>query len=141
MFNDILKKLQDTGDLVMDKASEFNDAAKDKMLNVIEDWVAIIPTLEALGFKLTSFGISMSISPCLLAELHGKTEDFTIERITKLIQENKDEKALKFLLGVIKTTLQMHARTRIAPKNDLIVRMEVKLSPEIKVFIGRPELL
>lgn len=140
MLKNILKTLQDTGELVMDKASEINDAAKEKVMSVIDEWVEILPKLMSLGFEMTSFGISMSISPCMLAELKGSTSDFTEERIKILLEQYKDEKSIKFFLNVIKTTLLLHKKTNASKKNELIVRLEVKLSPEIKVFIGRPEL-
>lgn len=152
MLKNILKTLQETGDLVLDKAAEINDAAKeklneakeqtkDKILSIIEEWVELLPKLMSLGFEMTSFGISMSFNPCMLAELKGNTADFTEERLIALIEEYKDEKSLKFFLNVMKTTVQLHRKTNAGMKDEMIVRLEVKLSPEIKVFIGQPYLL
>jgi len=151
MLKNILKTLQETGDIVVEKASELNDAAKekfqeakeqtrDKVLSIIEEWVELLPKLMALGFEMTSFGISMSLSPCMLAELKGKTDDFSEERIKELLEIHKDDKSLKLFLNVIKTTFVLHKKTNAGMKDDLIVRVEVKLSPEIKVFIGQPQL-
>lgn len=152
MLKNILKTLQVTGDIVVEKASELNDAAKekfqeakeqtrDKVLSIIEEWVELLPKLMALGFEMTSFGISMSLSPCMLAELKGKTDDFSEERIKELLETHKEDKSLKLFLNVIKTTFVLHKKTNAGMKDDLIVRVEVKLSPEIKVFIGQPQLL
>lgn len=151
MLKSILKTLQETGDIVVEKASELNDAAKekfqeakeqtrDKVLSIIEEWVELLPKLMALGFEMTSFGISMSLSPCMLAELKGKTDDFSEERIKELLATHKEDKSLKLFLNVIKTTFVLHKKTNAGMKDDLIVRVEVKLSPEIKVFIGQPQL-
>ncbi len=151
MFKSLLKTLQDTGDLVINKASEMNDTAHEKMheakqnmrekvLSIIDEWVELLPKLMALGFEMTSFGISMSLSPCMLAELKGNTSSFSEEKIAELLELNKDEKSVTFFLNVLKTTLLLHKKTNASMKEDLIVRLEVKLSPEIKVFIGRPEL-
>ncbi|HRG43574.1 MAG TPA: hypothetical protein PKY97_03880 [Saprospiraceae bacterium] len=151
MLKSILKTLQETGDIVVEKASELNDAAKekfqeakeqtrDKVLSIIEEWVELLPKLMALGFEMTSFGISMSLSPCMLAELKGKTDDFSEERIKELLETHKEDKSLKLFLNVIKTTFVLHKKTNAGMKDDLIVRVEVKLSPEIKVFIGQPQL-
>jgi len=151
MLKNILKTLQETGDIVVEKASELNDTAKekfqeakeqtrDKVLSIIEEWVELLPKLMALGFEMTSFGISMSLSPCMLAELKGKTDDFSEERIKELLEIHKEDKSLKLFLNVIKTTFVLHKKTNAGMKDDLIVRVEVKLSPEIKVFIGQPQL-
>lgn len=141
MFKSLFNTLQEAGVLVMDKAGEINDAAKEKIMSTIDEWVAILPKIQALGLEMTSFGVSMSISPVLMAELRGKTSDFTPDRLTELLKEYKDVKTIKFLLNVIKTTLALHQKTK-APLNEvLIIKLEVKLSPEIKVYIGKPELL
>lgn len=141
MLKDILKGLQDASDTVRDKASVINDVAKEKIMSVINEWVEILPKIMALGFEMTSFGISMSISPCMLAELKGKTSDFTEEKIKMLNELFHNEKSIKLFLNVVKTTMVLHKRTNATMKEDLIVRIEVKLSPEIKVFIGKPELV
>jgi len=151
MLKNILKTLQGTGEIVIEKASEMNDAAKEKfnsakeqtrekVLSVIEDWVELLPKLMNIGFEMTSFGISMSLSPCMLTEFKGKTDDFNEERIRELIELYKDDKLLTLFLNVIKTTFLLHKKTNADMKDDLIVRLEVKLSPEIKVFIGQPQL-
>lgn len=141
MLKNIFNTLQDAGVLVMDKASELNDAAKEKIMSTIDEWVEILPKIQALGFEMTSFGVAMSISPVLMAELKGNTSDFTTDRIAQLLEENKDVKTVKFFLNVIKTTLALHQKTKAPTKEVLIVKIEVKLSPEIKVFLGKPELL
>jgi hypothetical protein len=141
MLKNLFSTLQEAGTIVMDKAGEINDAAKEKIMSTIDEWVEILPKIQALGFDMTSFGISMSISPVLMTELKGKSADFAPERLTELMTEYKDVKSIKLFLNVIKTTLALHQKTK-APLNEiLIVRIEVKLSPEIKVFLGKPELL
>jgi len=151
MLKNILKTLQDTQEMVKEKATEINEAAKEKIneakdhtrekiLSIIEEWVELLPKLMALGFEMTSFGISMSLSPGMLAELKGKTEDFSEERIKELLELYKSDKSLKLFLNVIKTTFMLHKKTNARMKDELIVRVEVKLSPEIKVFIGQPQL-
>ena len=63
MLKNILKTLQDTGDLVKEKATELNESAKEKIMSGIEEWVEILPKLKTIGLEMTAFGISMS---CLL---------------------------------------------------------------------------
>ncbi|MBK8517378.1 MAG: hypothetical protein IPL55_14170 [Saprospiraceae bacterium] len=152
MLKNILKTLQETGDIVLEKASEINEAAKekindakeqtkDKVLSIIDEWVEILPKLTNLGFEMTSFGISMSLNPSMLAEMKGKTQHFSEEKLTILIDECKDEKSLRLFLTAIKTTLALHKKTKATMHEDIIVKIEVKLSPEIKVFIGQPRIL
>ncbi|MBC7885056.1 MAG: hypothetical protein H7X99_06245 [Saprospiraceae bacterium] len=151
MLKNILKTLQETGDLVMEKASDLNEKAKEtindakehtkeKALAILDEWVEILPKLKTMGFELTSFGISMSINPCMLAEMKGETSDFSDEKLEVLLAQYKADKSIKLFLNVVKTTLMLHRKTNAPMKDVLIVRLEVKFSPEIKVFVGRPEL-
>jgi hypothetical protein len=141
MLKSIIKTLQDTGDLVKEKAGELNESAKEKIMSGIEDWIEILPKIKALGFETTAFGISMSISPCLNVELKGKTADFTEEKIREYLEMFKAEKSLKLFLNVLKTTIVLHKKSKAELKEDIFVRIDVKLSPEIKVYIGQPSIL
>lgn len=141
MLKSIIKTLQDTGDLVKEKAGELNENAKEKIMSGIEDWIEILPKIKALGFETTAFGISMSISPCLNVELKGKTADFTEEKIREYLEMFKAEKSLKLFLNVLKTTIVLHKKSKAELKEDIFVRIDVKLSPEIKVYIGQPSIL
>lgn len=141
MLKNILKTLQDAGDVVMEKATEFNDSAREKIMAGIEEWVEILPNIRGLGFEMTAFGISMSLSPCMNAEFRGKTADFTDEKIKALLEQYKGSKPMKLFLNVLKTTFLLHAKSRAELKEDLFVRMDVKLSPEIKIYIGRPSVM
>jgi hypothetical protein len=141
MLKSIIKTLQDTGDLVKEKAGELNESAKEKIMSGIEDWIEILPKIKALGLETTAFGISMSISPCLNVELKGKTADFTEEKIREYLEMFKTEKSLKLFLNVLKTTIILHKKSKAELKEDIFVRIDVKLSPEIKVYIGQPCIL
>jgi hypothetical protein len=141
MLKNIIKTLQDTGDLVKEKAGELNESAKEKIMSGIEDWIEILPKIKALGFETTAFGISMSISPCLNVELKGKTADFTEEKIKEYLEMFKTDKTLKLFLSVLKTTIVLHKKSKAELKEDIFVRIDVKLSPEIKVYIGQPCIL
>jgi hypothetical protein len=141
MLKNIIKTLQDTGDLVKEKAGELNESAKEKIMSGIEDWIEILPKIRALGFETTAFGISMSISPCLNVELKGKTSDFTEEKIREYMEMFKTDKTLKLFLNVLKTTIVLHKKSKAELKEDVFVRIDVKLSPEIKVYIGQPCIL
>ena len=141
MLKNILKTLQESGDMVKEKASEINDSAKEKIMSGIEEWVEILPKLKALGFEMTAFGISMSISPCMNAELKGKTSEFTEEHIKELLEIHKSDKLVKLFLNVVKTTVVLHKKSKGELKEEIFVRLDVKLSPEIKVYIGQPFIL
>lgn len=152
MLKGIFKSFQESTEILYEKANEINQSAKDKMnevkesakekaIGLIEEWIEVLPKLTALGLEMTSFGLSMSLSPSLMAELKGSTTLFEEENLSLLLEKYKDDKTLKLFLNAIKTTLLLHKKTNATMKEELIIKIEVKFSPEIKVFIGKPELL
>lgn len=152
MLKGIFKSFQESTEILYEKANEINQSAKDKMnevkesakekaIGLIEEWIEVLPKLTALGLEMTSFGLSMSLSPSLMAELKGPTTLFEEENLNLLLERYKDDKTLKLFLNAIKTTLLLHKKTNATMKEELIIKIEVKFSPEIKVFIGKPELL
>jgi hypothetical protein len=149
MLKSILKTLQETTDVIVEKATELNDVAKekihdakeltkDKVLSLIEEWIVILPNLTRSGFHISSFGVNMSLNPCLMVEMMGKTSDFDEEKLQILMEEFKNEKSVRLLLNAIKSTILMHKKAGLPINDELIVKLDVKLSPEIKVYIGKP---
>jgi poly-D-alanine transfer protein DltD len=149
MFKDILKSIQETSEMVMEKATELNETAKEKIkeakdqtkekaFGIIEEWVEMVPQLTQMGLELTSFGVSMSISPRLLIELKGDPKLFTKERIANLALKHEEDRSIKLFLKVLDSSLSLHQKTKQNLPEDMYVRIEVKLSPEINVFIGKP---
>ena len=73
-----------------------------------------------------------------MVEMMGKTSDFDEEKLLKLMEEFKNEKSVRLLLNAIKSTIMMHKKAGLPTNDELIVKLDVKLSPEIKVLIGKP---
>lgn len=152
MFKNIIKALQDAGEVVFEKAVELNDVAKEKMhdvkentkekaIKLMEDWVEIIPKIREMGFELTSFGTAMSFSPSLIAEFKANPMDFTDDRLQPYIEQYKDDRSIFLFLTVVRTAMQLHMKTQAPMPDTILVRMEIKFSPEIKVYIGKPHIL
>ena len=137
MIDKIKKTLQDAGDIIKEQAASLGEGAKERSNQLIEDWLKIFPKLEIYGLEITSFALSVTLSPALEVELIGKHEDFTQERLQTIISENKNA-ALLSVFNTIKTTYNLHRRTYALVKDPLIVKIKIRISPEIKVYIGQP---
>ena len=138
MIDKIKQAFQEAGDIIKEQAATFGEDAKEKSYQLIEDWLQVFPKLELYGMEITSFALSMAISPSLEVELVGKHENFTKEKIQKILQENKGNAALLSVFNTIKTTYNFHRKIYASLKEPLIVKIKIKISPEIKVFIGEP---
>lgn len=140
MIDKLKKTLQDATDMLREQASALGEGAKEKSYQLIEDWLKIFPKLEAAGLSITSFGLSIALNPALEVELTGSHADFTPERIKQLIQENRSSTALVSVINTIKMTYAFHDKIKAERPEPLLVKIRIRLSPEIQVFIGQPLL-
>lgn len=140
MIDRIKKTLKEATDLIKEQASVLGESAKEKSYQLIEDWVAIIPTLEGYGLKVTSFGLTIALNPGLEFELKGSHQDFSNERIQEILQENKGNTAITSVFTTIRTTYRLHSRIGSQIADPLLIKVIVKLTPQITVFIGAPEV-
>ena len=128
-------------DAIKEQAGNMTDALKEKTYLLIEDWLKIFPNLESHGLKITSFGLSMGISPALDVELRGTAKAFTPEKLEKILEECKGNSALTSVFKAIKTTYELHRKTGTDVKFDaLLLQLSVKITPEVKVYLGTPLL-
>ena len=122
-------------------ADHIADFAKEKAFLLFEDWFHIFPDLEAYGLKVSSFGVCMSISPSLEIELRGKSKDFKPERVAEIIEAHKDSKPLLSIFKAIIMAYNLHAKVGAATFEIIYVKISIRLTPEIHVFLGEPRLV
>ena len=141
MIDKIKKALQDASELIKEQTSSLSEGAKERTYQLIEEWLQIFPKLEIYGLEITSFGLSVALSPALEVELVGDHKDFTQERIGEILKENKKSAAMTSVLTTIKTAYTLHRKTYANLRAPLIVKIRVKITPEINVIIGEPLIM
>lgn len=130
--------MQELSDLLRSNMNQIGQSAKNKAYQLIEDWVKALPKLEEEGFEVTSFALSVAISPALDVELKGIHTDFSMSKIQYVLDTNKGNTVITTVFTTLKTTYQLHKKINAPLKEPLIVKVKVRISPEIKVFIGEP---
>ncbi len=138
MFDKLLRTLQDASEAIMDQANSLGDNAKEKSYKLIDEWLQVFPKLEVYGLEVTSLALGVAISPSLEVELKGKHEQFTPDYVQKILDENRSSAAITSVFTTIKTTYTLHRRIYATLREPLVVKIRIKLSPEIKVYIGEP---
>lgn len=138
MIDKIVKTLQDAGDSLREQASNIGTGAKEKTYTMIEDWLKVFPQLEIYGLKVESFALGVALSPSLEVDLKGAHADFSEKRLEELLAKEENSTALRTVLSTIKTTYSLHRRIYADLQEPLIVKIRVRISPEVKVFIGEP---
>lgn len=138
MIGKFKEAVQQAGGVIKEQALSLGDAAKAKGSSIVNEWISNIPGMEKHGLKVTYFSLGVSISPVLEVELQGNPEDFSIDKITSIINEVKGNTPLTLVFNSVKTTAQLYQRAELLPIDPLTVRIRVRISPEIKVSYGIP---
>lgn len=139
--SEILKEqTNNIGEVIKEGSSTFSEAAKEKSQKLIDDWLQVFRRLEEYGFKITSFGLGVALSPSLEVELEGSAEQFSLEKIEQLLEENQDSTSLTSVFRTIKMTYETHGKISSQKYDLVLVKVLVKIAPEIKVVLGEPKL-
>jgi hypothetical protein len=128
---------------VRKKTTELSDAVREKTNQLFDDWLQIFPNLENYGLKVMSFGFCMGISPALDVELRGSAADFAPDRLETILAEVEGNRALSTVFKAIKTTYSLHAKTGSDHHNFdvILLKLSIRITPEVKVYLGQPLLL
>jgi 16S rRNA C967 or C1407 C5-methylase (RsmB/RsmF family) len=140
MVDKILNLLDDAKNNIKNQAENISASAKNQYEKMVEDWIKIIPQIEESGLQLYSFSFSASLNPSIDAEFRGKCVDFPIEKWEELISLNEKNKSLALVYNTLKSTFKMYQKIKPEMPEDFYLRLRIKLSPEIRVYIGEPPI-
>lgn len=140
MIDKLKETIFNASEIIKEQTSNIGESAKAKSQQLIDDWLRVFRRLEEYGFKITSFGLGVALSPSLEVELEGSAEIFTLDRIKELIEENEESSSLSSVFKTIKTTYELHDKISSQKYEQVLVKVIVKISPEIKVVLGEPKL-
>lgn len=140
MVDKILNLLDDAKNNIKNQAENISASAKNQYEKMVEDWIQIIPQIEESGLQLYSFSFSASLNPSIDAEFRGKCVDFPLEKWEELISLNEKNKSLGLVYNTLKSTFKMYYKIKPEMPEDFYLRLRIKLSPEIRVYIGEPPI-
>ncbi|MBL7815531.1 MAG: hypothetical protein JNL70_10985 [Saprospiraceae bacterium] len=127
---------------IRETANNVTDSIRDKTMSLVDDWLKIFPNLEHYGLIITSFGISMSISPVLEVELMGEAEDFSVEKLDLILEDVQGNNALTTVFKTVRMTYDWHRKTGGECYFDKIyLKLTVGISPQVMVYLGEPKLM
>ena len=141
MIDQLKQKLQQLSDTLAEQATNLGDSAKEKTFGLMEDWVQVFPKLEAYGLLITSFGLSMGLSPALEVEMRGQITNFSEEKLNAILADNKDNRPITSVFKAIQMTVDLHNKIGATCPDPLLVKVKVKIPPEVQVFLGTTVIL
>ena len=121
-------------------ASTVGEGTREKTNKLIQDWLEIFPILEGYGLRITSFSMTLAISPSLNVELVGAHENWTEEAIKERLKAHKGETALVTVFTAIRTAYRLQKQTKAELQDPLILKVIVRITPEVRVVLGQPVL-
>lgn len=135
------KTLNQITKAMRESLEDLKGAARDKSRALIDDWLLVFPELEKMGLEVKSFGVTLGISPGLEVELTGPGDAFTIERINVLLAEYEGSRYVTYVLKTIRTARQMHKKIGKTECEKIFLEVIVGIPPEVRVYLGKPEIL
>ena len=121
-------------------ANTVGEGTRERTNKLIEDWLDIFPTLSGYGLEITSFAMTLALSPSLNVELLGSHDNWTEEAISQRMAEHKGETALMMVFTAIRTAYRLQRQTKASLRDPLILKVIVRITPEVKVVLGQPVL-
>lgn len=141
MKEQIHKTFTQVTEAITDTLNSFRDTAKEKGQAFVDDWLNILPELEAMGFEMTSFGVSLAIAPAVEVEMKGAAAAFTDERLEELMNTYDSNKYVSLVLKSINTAKKMHKKVGKTSRNeDIFLKIIISVPPQVQVYLGKPEI-
>lgn len=139
-FSSLLDTARHAGEKIREATNAAGQAVADKTLQTIENWLEEFPRIESYGLQITNFAFKMGLSPSLDTEFTGSHYSFPKERLAEILAENKATSLTGMVFNAIKTAYYLHGKIASTLEEPLIVKIKLSLTPEISVFIGKPDI-
>lgn len=136
----LLEMAQNAGSQIREKAVAAGQAAMDNTVHAIEKWLEDFPKIEAYGLQVSNFSFSVGLMPALEVELSGSHFSFPPEKLSEILTENKTGSLTWMVFNAVKTAYRLHEKIARTREEPLTVKIRLSLSPEISVFVGRPNV-
>ena len=139
-LNFLLDSAKTAGFAIREKAVAAGQAAMDSTVQAIEKWLEEFPKIESHGLQVSNFAFVMGLTPSLEVEMTGSHFSFPPEKLAEILAENKSSSLTGMVFNAVKTAYRLHGKVAKTQEEPLIVKIRLSLSPEISVFIGRPNI-
>lgn len=136
MFDKIINLIDEAKSNIKQQADNISAGARQQYEKMVDDWIQIIPEIEGSGLTLYSFSLGASLNPSIDAEFKGKCIDFPISKWDELIALNEKNKSLSLVFNTLKTTFKMYGKIKNEMPEEFYLRIRIRISPEVRVFLG-----
>ncbi|MEA5468409.1 hypothetical protein [Spirulina sp. 06S082] len=136
MFQNFKDKADDLKEQVQEQATDLSSAAQGKLDDLLDDYKRILPMVEELGLRVSSFHIEAGVLPQIQTSLVGSVDNLNNEAVEKIIAENESNKLLTTVLRAILMAKKCHERLEdayISILKDIAIDIQLGIPPKVSV--------
>jgi len=116
---------------VKEKAADIGGATKAKIDETLEEFKKATDLFGKFGFKVGKFKVGMGALPEITTSVAGSLEGVQVEKISKLIEEHKDNKLLTSMLKTLITAKEIRDRVELPYFTGAKLDIKLGVPPKI----------
>jgi hypothetical protein len=125
---DVVEKLKEG----VEKISQVGPVAKEKIIEVVNDVVAVLPILEEAGYRTNEFKIGIALAPVIEVSF-SKMEEVPEEDLEALKKEHEDKKMFNMILSMLNTANSLSAKLEADDFNFHETVVEITVPPKVSL--------
>lgn len=116
----------------VEKVSQVGPAAKEKIVEVVNDVVAVLPLLEQAGYRTNEFKIGIALAPVIEVSF-SRMEEVSEERLDALKEEHEDKRMFNMILSMLNTANSLSTKLEADDFNFYETVVEITVPPKVSL--------
>lgn len=125
---DVVEKLKEG----VEKISQVGPATKEKIIEIVNDVVAVLPLLEEAGYRTNEFKIGIALAPVIEVSF-SKMEEVPEETLEALKKEYEDKKMFNMILSMLNTANSLSAKLEADDFSFYETVVEITVPPKVSL--------
>lgn len=125
---DVVGKLKEG----VDKIGHVGPAAKEKIIDIVNDVVAVLPLLEQAGYRTNEFKIGIALAPVIEVSF-SRMEEIPEEDLEILKREHEDKKMFNMILSMLNTANSLSVKLEADDFNFHETVVEITVPPKVSL--------
>lgn len=115
-----------------EKLGQIGPAAKEKIIDVVNDVVAVLPLLEQAGYRTNEFKIGIALTPVIEVSF-SKFQEVPKEQLETFKKEHEDKKMFNMILSMLTTANDLSVKLEADDFNFHETVVEITVPPKVSL--------
>lgn len=125
---DVVEKIKEG----VEKVSQVGPAAKEKIVEVVNDVVAVLPLLEQAGYRTNEFKIGIALAPVIEVSF-SRMEEVSEDELEALKEEHEDKRMFNMILSMLNTANSLSTKLEADDFNFHETVVEITVPPKVSL--------